>query len=607
MKRILTVIALTGLFSPLGYATAQAPTRDDFSNALNASNAAVNTSNLSETLPGYKGDAPDLQARAGDAPADLNAHGQTASTTNELTPVVKSNQTFLGANKIDENAEWVKNALAINNDPNATAGEAVGQTSNACRMQTTTASETSLYTCESGNVIGEGEFSCSQTRNFHKNDPVTKSCVSSAYTAHYGAVPAGYKYIYHCQRAITHHNLTDPDNGCAYLRSSGACLPTYGSGPDWSTICNRMITGRTKVTYAGAYEETCSEVTACAQQSATCVSNFGAGFCEREERTYICDPGSYEDLGTTDSGCADLLANPTCSLKASSCSQTAAMVPDIMAYFGFAPDHCLANSFTYQCQTVSGAGSNCEPDASCSFKSRSCIDETASDDGACQSWEYVYECKKAVTTPVDASVCDASWVMGTTTIEAKDDPDQDIASAVSALNAVKSASNSFEADMSIFKGEDLRCGKAVLGFANCCKDSGWGTDIGLAECDSNELKLMESQKKKACHYVGTYCSNKSLFGCLQKSMTYCCYGNSLARIIQEAGHQQLGISWGSAKSPNCAGFSVEDFQKLDLTNVDFSDFYNEKLGQLAETDAGSTVAAITSSIESLNGSGSPKK
>lgn len=607
MKRALLSTALVSLLLPLAYASAQSPSREDFAGALNASNAAINTSNLAETLPGYKGDAPDLQAHAGDAPADLNAKGYTASSSNTLTGVIATNQTFLTANKIDENAEWVKNALGVANDPNGTAGGAVGGGSNVCHLQTTTTSETTLYTCESGNIIGEGDYSCSQTRTFRKNDPVTKACVTSAYTAHYGSVPEGYKYIYRCQRAITHHNLTDPDNGCAYLRSSGACLPTYGSGPDWSTICNRAITGRTKVTYVGLYEETCSDVAACSLQSSVCTSSFGAGFCEREERSYLCDAGSFQDLGTADSGCAELLANPTCMLSSSTCTQTAAMVPEIMAYFGFAPDHCLSTSFAYHCQAISGTGSNCEPDESCSFRSQTCIDETAPDDGSCQSWEYTYECKKAVTTPVDASVCDASWVMGTTTIEAKDDPDQDIAAAVSALNSVKSASNSYESKMSIFKGEDLRCGKAVLGFANCCKDSGWGTDIGLAECDSNELKLMESQKKKACHYVGTYCSNKSLFGCLQKSMTYCCYGNSLARIIQEAGHAQLGISWGSAKSPNCAGFSVEDFQKLDLTNVDFSDFYNEKLGQLAETDSASTVAAITASIETLNGSGSPKK
>ncbi|ADU15406.1 conjugal transfer protein TraN [Asticcacaulis excentricus] len=607
MNRLLLIAAALSIALPLSFAVAQAPKREDFGAALNASNAATNTSDLYQTLPGYKGDAPDMQARSDDAPEDLNASGMLASTSNSLTPVIQSNQSFLGANRIDENAEWVKNALAINADSTATAGGAAGSGSNACHLQTTSSTETTLYTCESGNMIGEGDFSCSVTRAFRKKDPVTGACVTSRLTGVYGAVPDGYRYIHHCQRAIMHHGLPDASNGCGYLTGSGSCLALYGSGPDWSTICNRVVTGRSKVTYIGLYEETCGETAACTLQSSVCRSDFGIGFCEREERNYLCDAGGFEDLGISDSGCTALLANPTCALRSQICTQTASMFPEIMAHFGFAADTCFSTAFSYTCQNIIGNGSNCTPDASCSFKTRNCIDATASGDASCQSWENVYECKKAVTTPVDASVCDASWVMGTTTIEAVDDPDQDIASAVSALNAVKAASNTYEAEMSIFKGQDLRCGKAVMGFANCCKDSGWGTDVGLAECDSNELKLMESQKKKACHYVGTYCSKDSLFGCLQKSMTYCCYGNSLARIIQEAGHQQLGIGWGSAKSPNCAGFSVEDFQKLDLTNVDFSDFYNEKLGQLAETDRASTVTAITTSIEAMNGSGSPKK
>ncbi|MFP1132885.1 conjugal transfer protein TraN [Asticcacaulis sp. W401b] len=607
MSRLISFVVALSLSLPLSFAVAQAPKREDFGAALNASNAATNTSNLYETLPGYQGDAPDVQARSDDAPSDLNANGMVASTTNSLTPVIQSNQSFLGANRIDENATWVKNALAINGDPQATADGATGGGSNACHLQTASTTETTLYTCESGNVIGEGDFSCSLTRGFRKKDPVTRSCVTSRYTGVYGTVPPEYRYIHHCQRAIMHHGLPDASNGCGYLTGSGACLALYGLGPDWATVCNRVITGRSKVTYEGMYEETCADTAACTQQTSVCRSYFGVGFCEREEKDFLCDAGGYEDLGVSDSGCNALLANPTCTQRGSSCAQTANMFPEIMAHFGFAADYCLSTAHTYRCQNITGTGSNCEPDASCSFKTRTCIDETAAGDAGCQSWENVYECKKAVTTPVDASVCDASWVMGTTTIEAVDNPDQDIASAVSALNAAKGASNTFEAEMSIFKGQDLRCGKAVLGFANCCKDSGWGTDVGLAECNSNELKLMESQKKKACHYVGTYCSKDSLFGCLQKSMTYCCYGNSLARIIQEAGHQQLGIGWGSAKSPNCAGFSVEDFQKLDLTSVDFSDFYNEKLGQLAETDQGSTVAAITSSIEAMNGSGTPKK
>lgn len=33
-------------------------------------------------------------------------------------------------------------------------------------------------------------------------------------------------------------------------------------------------------------------------------------------------------------------------------------------------------------------------------------------------------------------------------------------------------------DFQIFKGTKLRCKKAVLGFRNCCKDSGWGCPSG---------------------------------------------------------------------------------------------------------------------------------
>lgn len=605
MKTLTRLVVLLVAFA-FGSET-HAQSRADFSDALDAANGATQTTDLAGTLPGYAGDAPELQAKEGLNTSDLTAEGFVASVNNPLTPIVASNQTYLGANRIDENADWVKNALGISNNPTAGAGGVVGGGTNACHLRTSETTETTLYTCESGNVIGEGDFSCSTTRAFRKKEPQSRICVSSAYTAHYGSVPGGYKYIHHCQRAILHHNLTDPDNGCAYLTGSGACLALYGSGPDWATICNRTISGRSKVSYIGLYEETCSDVATCSQQSSVCSSYFGAGFCERQERSYLCDAGGYDDLGTTDNGCAALLSNPTCKLTSTGCTQTAAAIPDVMAYFGFAPDYCLATAYAYRCETLSGTGSNCDPDPACSFKTRSCLDETASSDSACQNWEYVYECKRTVTTPADASVCDASWVMGSTSITGADDPDQDIASALSALNGAKDASGSYQSTMSIFKGDDLRCGKAVLGFANCCKDSGWGTDVGLAECDSNELKLIESQKKKACHYVGTYCSKKSLFGCLQKSMTYCCYGNSLARIIQEAGHQQLGIGWGDAKSPNCAGFTVEDFQKLDLTDVDFSDFYNEKLGQLAQTDTGSTVAAITSSIETMNSSGTARK
>ncbi|END33372.1 type-1V conjugative transfer system mating pair stabilization family protein [Escherichia coli P0302308.4] len=35
-------------------------------------------------------------------------------------------------------------------------------------------------------------------------------------------------------------------------------------------------------------------------------------------------------------------------------------------------------------------------------------------------------------------------------------------------------------DVRAFTGQAKFCKKAAAGYSNCCKDSGWGQDIGLA-------------------------------------------------------------------------------------------------------------------------------
>jgi conjugal transfer mating pair stabilization protein TraN len=75
--------------------------------------------------------------------------------------------------------------------------------------------------------------------------------------------------------------------------------------------------------------------------------------------------------------------------------------------------------------------------------------------------------------------------------------------------------------------------------------------------------------------VGTYCAKKVLGQCLEKKTTYCCFGTKLARLIQEAGHQQLGLSWGSPQSPQCQGLSPEQLSRLDFSKVDFSELFQD--------------------------------
>jgi len=59
---------------------------------------------------------------------------------------------------------------------------------------------------------------------------------------------------------------------------------------------------------------------------------------------------------------------------------------------------------------------------------------------------------------------------------------------------------------------------------------------------------------------------------VQKKKTYCCFGSPLARIAAEQGRIQLGFDFGTAKSPNCRGFTPEEFQKLDFSKIDFSEW-----------------------------------
>jgi hypothetical protein len=125
----------------------------------------------------------------------------------------------------------------------------------------------------------------------------------------------------------------------------------------------------------------------------------------------------------------------------------------------------------------------------------------------------------------------------------------------------------------------LKCRKPGIqtGFANCCS-GGTGNAWGILgdTCSENEKILAQKREKGLCHYIGEYCSIKleTPFGdiCLQKKQSYCCFNSKLARIIHEQARPQLGISWGSPKSPNCRGFTIEEITKIDWTKIDFSEY-----------------------------------
>jgi conjugal transfer mating pair stabilization protein TraN len=54
----------------------------------------------------------------------------------------------------------------------------------------------------------------------------------------------------------------------------------------------------------------------------------------------------------------------------------------------------------------------------------------------------------------------------------------------------------------------------------------------------------------------------------------------MARIVHEQGRPQLkafgpGGGWGTAKNPNCRGFTPQEFQQLDFSRIDLSEYFGD--------------------------------
>ncbi|HBC5235096.1 TPA: type-F conjugative transfer system mating-pair stabilization protein TraN [Klebsiella oxytoca] len=239
---------------------------------------------------------------------------------------------------------------------------------------------------------------------------------------------------------------------------------------------------------------------------------------------------------------------------------------------------------TYLTQTeTEGTCGEYMKDSACTVTRSQCADTV---DGFCVSQLVTYSCERKKEG--NGQICggeffckDGSCAQGQTGTSNM------FGQAVSALAAVAAAGEDVAElngeNVRAFTGEGKSCKKFAAGFNNCCKDSGWGQDVGLSSCSSDEKALGKAKEKKLTVYVGEYCSKKVLGVCLEKKRGYCQFDSKLARIVQEQGRRdQLGVGFGSGKSPDCRGITVDELQRLDFGVMNFGDFYSD-------LDAGSEI------------------
>lgn len=238
---------------------------------------------------------------------------------------------------------------------------------------------------------------------------------------------------------------------------------------------------------------------------------------------------------------------------------------------------CWAYRSSYLTQSQSqGTCSQYSNDPACTVANRQCAYQL---DGFCLHENLTYSCERR--SAGTGMLCGGTFFCKdgacAQSAAGKSNAFQKAASQLAAVAAAgKDVAALNSTNVRAFTGKAQFCKKFAAGFSNCCKDSGWGQDVGLASCSSEEKALGEARTRKLTVDVGEFCSKKVLGVCVEKKRGYCVFDSKLAQIVQQQGRQwQLGIHFGGASSPDCRGITIAELQAIKFDNLDFSNFYEE--------------------------------
>lgn len=222
-------------------------------------------------------------------------------------------------------------------------------------------------------------------------------------------------------------------------------------------------------------------------------------------------------------------------------------------------------------------------DACASLERRGCaqVDSRCvqKEKGRCVVYENVYECRKGLQKRrmslkgAGPYGLDAKGLIPATTAN------HDLTDVLSKLAIFRDLQKQMDGKtLTIFAGQQKACDKHCVGFSDCCqKAGGWGTDLKLSRCSADEKDLAKRRSQGHCVYVGTFCAEKlKILGtCLRKRSQYCCFGSRLARLVQEQGRRQLGLTFGTAENPFCRPLTVQELARIDFDQLDLREIFDD--------------------------------
>jgi conjugal transfer mating pair stabilization protein TraN len=106
-------------------------------------------------------------------------------------------------------------------------------------------------------------------------------------------------------------------------------------------------------------------------------------------------------------------------------------------------------------------------------------------------------------------------------------------------------------------------------------------EVLMKGCSEEDMMTAAYNELGLCHFVDERCvKNISMMGCVQRAKYYCCFQSKLARIVHEQGRSQLQAfgangGWvGQFGEYACRGLSPDEFQMLDFSKMDLSEYTN---------------------------------
>jgi len=297
---------------------------------------------------------------------------------------------------------------------------------------------------------------------------------------------------------------------------------------------------------------------------------------------------SYDDSGPCVTACAEKQA---CTVESYTCPLG---------------DHpCMDNAGTMQCSPNVCTDLSVLPPEVVPTDTRMLIDDGArSVDGACLAEINIFagrpmDCKVEGVGSAFQDCCSK----GEEIIQDNISGFQEAELAVDAIAAIATASYEAYAAYSAYTAAGLTAeasSAGMLAFENAMIAAGPAMLYAAAAivvinyiasaCTQGDLETSTSDASGMCSYIGKRCTEKWAGECVQKVKMFCCFNTKLGRIIHEQGRAQLktfasipGGVFGTPEIPDCRGFKPDEFQALDFSQIDMSEYYSDLQNAAAET------------------------